>query len=114
MSKFYPLLSEKIATMSEGDEDFKSQLTVAIHKGILELKESYKEGRKTENELIIQQIRHKVKPTLMIFGFDDLIEFLHEGKIILESEGFGLTFNAHAALMEERLDLALFELSALK
>lgn len=99
--------------MADGDLDFKSQLTLAIKNGMEELKLKYEEGMNQKDEGIIQQVRHKVKPTLMLFGFDDLIEFLNEGKAILESEGFGPNFNAHAKQVSGQLEKAIAQLHAL-
>lgn len=114
MMKNYPLLAVKIEEMSEGDEEFKSQLTEAIHQGFLDLKNSYQKGIETKDEVIIQQIRHKVKPTLILFGFDDIIILLQQGKDILSSQGFGTQFELHGAELNEKLIIALGELSKLR
>ncbi|MFC3881251.1 hypothetical protein ACFOSV_13750 [Algoriphagus namhaensis] len=114
MNQHYPNLLSKIDEMADGDQDFKSQLTRAIKSGMEELKQKYEEGMIQSNEMIIQQVRHKVKPTLMLFGFDDLIEFLNEGKVILESEGFGPSFNAHAKQVSGQLEKAIAQLHSLE
>lgn len=113
MSKIYPDLPNKIAEMAEGDHEFKTQLTLAIQNGIEELKEKYAKGSATQDAEIIQQIRHKVKPTLQLFGFDDLIDYLNDGKQILESEGFGSKFDLHAGKVDSQLAKALERLKSL-
>lgn len=114
MMKNYPLLAVKIEEISEGDEEFKSQLTTAIHQGFLDLKNSYQKSREIKDEVIIQQIRHKIKPTLILFGFDDIILLLQEGKDILSSQGFGPQFELHVDLLNSQLNIALEELGKLR
>jgi len=113
MNKIYPNLPDKIEEMAEGDLEFKTQLVLAIQNGIQELKEKYSEGRSCQDAQIIQAIRHKVKPTLQLFGFDDLIDYLNEGKEILESTGFGSKFDKHASKVDLKLDKALDRLKSL-
>ncbi|KPQ15296.1 MAG: hypothetical protein HLUCCX10_09400 [Algoriphagus marincola HL-49] len=108
------VLSQKILEMSEGDEDFKIELTSAIHSGLLELRQQYSLGKENADLEIIQQIRHKVKPTLAMFDFDELSESLQEGKSILESEGFGKNFEAHFEDFRSKLDGVIEEVSVLK
>src|SRR5690606_36199755 len=93
---------------SEGDKDFQKQLTNAIHAGLIELKEKYAEGVSEKDEVKIQQIRHKLKPTLSMFDLHYLIEELQKGKEIIESEGFdGAEFDAHYTKLQEKLDHAI-------
>ena len=96
MTNNYPELHQRIAEMSEGDDDFKMELTMAIYNGLQELLQKYQEGHQERDQLKIQQIRHKVKPTIAMFEFDDLAESLAAGKEILESVGFGDQFDSHA------------------
>ena len=63
---------------------------------------------------IIHQIRHKVKPTLILFGFEDIIILLQEGKGILKSQGFGPQFELHVDLLNAQLNIALEELVKMK
>jgi hypothetical protein len=113
MNKFYPELNLRILEMAEGDEDFRIELTDAIHKGLLELETKYMEGFLEKDELKIQQIRHKVKPTLAMFEFEYLAVSIHEGKLLLESEGFGESFEAHFQQFMEAVKGAIEEVSAL-
>ncbi len=113
MSLAYPELSQRILEMAEGDEEFRMELTTAIHAGLLELKTKYSEGFHEKDEVKIQQIRHKVKPTLGMFEFENLSLILQEGKEILESEGFSNAFEMHFNLLMEKLDTAIEETAKL-
>ena len=90
-----PLNFDKIDEMTDGDADFKAELITAIYNSLLELKDTYIEGAANEDEEIIQEIRHKVKPSLVMFEVNPLNEILLEGKDIIESSGFGPEFLAH-------------------
>lgn len=107
MKQIYPELNLRILEMSEGDEEFQSELTHAIYNGLLDLQTKYKEGVTAKNEIIIQQIRHKLKPTLSMFEFEDLIEELQNGKEILESRGFNEDFDVHFTSLNTRLEAAI-------
>lgn len=113
MSNFYPDLSQRILEMSEGDDEFRMELTSAIYNGLLELESKYSEGLQNRDELKIQQIRHKVKPTLTMFEFDHLTNSLHEGKTILETEGFGASFELHFGDFLEKVKIAVAEVGKL-
>jgi hypothetical protein len=108
------VLSQKILEMSEGDEDFKVELTSAIYLGLVELRQQYTMGRDKADLDIIQQIRHKLKPTLAMFEFDELSESLQEGKQVLESEGFGVNFESHFKDFTSKLDEVIQEVYSLK
>ncbi|WP_111671245.1 hypothetical protein [Algoriphagus litoralis] len=114
MSNFYPELNQRILEMSDGDEEFRIELTSAIHAGLVELKSKYGEGIQEKDSVKIQQIRHKLKPTLMMFEFDDLIENLTEGKEILENQGFGEAASRHYFEFLEKVSKAIEEVSQLK
>lgn len=108
MDQIYPELELLILEMSEGDLDFKKELTLAIYNGLLELKQKYIEGSFQKNDHTLQQIRHKMKPTLSMFELTHLIEELKEGKTIIESDGFdGANFTTHYKNMMEKLDQAI-------
>lgn len=107
MNTIYPDLRQLIEDMAEGDKEFKDELTQAIHNGLVELLDVYADGLKLQDEVKIQQIRHKVKPTLGMFEFDDLTVILQEGKEILESDGFGEGFDAHWEKLKARLSMAI-------
>lgn len=107
MMHSYPELNQRIQEISEGDEGFQTELTLAIYNGLLELRTKYCEGLEEKNEIIIQQIRHKLKPTLSMFEFSDLIEELQNGKEILESKGFGEEFILHFENLNLMLEVAV-------
>ncbi len=108
MEQIYPELNLRILEMSEGDLDFQKQLTEAIYRGLVELKEKYIEGSAESDDEKIQQIRHKLKPTLSMFELTYLIEELQKGKEIIESEGFeGINFKSHFQRLMVNLDLAI-------
>lgn len=113
MSLAYPELNQHILDMAEGDEEFREDLTKAIHTGLIELQEKYAEGKQLKDDVIIQQIRHKVKPTLAMFGFDDLSEILISGKDIIETSGFGDEFDSHFLLFQSRIKVAIQEVKYL-
>ncbi|MBN3581990.1 hypothetical protein JYB64_06285 [Algoriphagus aestuarii] len=89
-------LNLKILAIADGEEDFKIELTKAIHSGLIELKTVYKQGTEAKDEVMIQQIRHKMKPTLAMFEFEELIVEMQNGKEIVEAEGFSNRFSDHA------------------
>lgn len=113
MSNYYPELNQRILEMAEGDDQFRIELTSAIYNGLLELQAKYSEAISEKDEVKIQQIRHKIKPTLSMFEFDRLADSLSEGKTILESEGFGEAFEAHFEDLLKKITIALIEVSRL-
>ncbi|MBN7810824.1 hypothetical protein J0A68_07650 [Algoriphagus sp. H41] len=114
MSNIYPELGQRILEMAEGDDEFRVELTSAIYTGLLELKARYSEGTADRDEEKIQQIRHKIKPTVTMFEFDQLADSLQKGKEILDSEGFGDSFDSHFQLFLLLVDSALMEVGRLK
>lgn len=114
MSNFYPELNQRILEMSEGDEEFRLELTSAIYNGLIELQTRYGDGIEEKDEVKIQQIRHKVKPTLSMFEFADLIECLNAGKTILESHGFGKEVLIHYHDFLQKVENAIAEVNILK
>ena len=114
MNNFYPELSQRILEMAEGDEEFRVELTWAILNGLIELKSVYGEGIMEKNEIKIQQIRHKIKPTLSMFEFDTLIDCLNEGKSILESQSFGEAASIHFQDFLQKVSVAIEEVSQLR
>lgn len=108
MEQIYPELDQLICEISDGDKHFEKELTLAIYLGLLELKEKYAEGVSKKDYSIIQQIRHKLKPTLSIFELSYIIDELHVGKDIIEREGFdGVLFKTHFWNLQEKLDAAI-------
>lgn len=113
MSNYFPELNQRILEMAEGDDEFRLELTSAIYQGLLELEVKYSEGFQEKDEVKIQQIRHKIKPTLAMFEFDLLTDSMQEGKLILESEGFGQSFEAHFHEFLEKVRIAVQEVNQL-
>lgn len=107
MIQLYADLKQKILEIAEGDEEFSKELTQAIYNGLIELKEVYSQGSNEKDDLKIQQIRHKVKPTLMMFEFQTLIDELQLGKEIIESVGFNHEFYAHLEKFNNSLEEAI-------
>ncbi len=113
MSDNFPELNQRILEMAEGDEEFRLELTSAIYQGLLELEVKYSEGFQNKDEVKIQQIRHKIKPTLAMFDFNLLTDSMQKGKAILESEGFGDSFESHYHEFIEQVKAAAKEVNRL-
>ncbi len=113
MIQLYPEFNNKILEIADGDEDFKMELIKAIHNGLIELKTIYSKGYQEKDQLIIQQIRHKLKPTLAMFDFEDLIVEIQKGKEILELEGFTENFSYHFSTLEQLIERAIFKVNLL-
>ncbi|GMQ27367.1 hypothetical protein [Algoriphagus confluentis] len=113
MIQFYPELSQRIEEMAEGDKDFREELTKAILDGLVELKSKYAEGLIKKDQVIIQQVRHKLKPTLAMFDMFLLSDALQQGKEILEREGFSSKFNTHFRDFEVKVNSAIEEVTKL-
>ncbi len=79
---------QKIEEMVEGDEDFRKQLLEAIIIAIEELRDVYLQALEEENLEAIRQARHKIKPTLSLFGLKRLTRVLYVGKKLILEEGF--------------------------
>ncbi|WP_291780299.1 hypothetical protein [Cecembia sp.] len=90
-----PLNFDKIDEMTDGDADFKAELITAIYNSLVELRDVYIQGAAEEDEETIQEIRHKVKPSLAMFEVNPLNDILSEGKEVIETSGFGPEFLAH-------------------
>lgn len=114
MKQIYPDLNDRILDFSEGDTEFMAELTTAIHNGMKELKQKYTEGKLTKDEFTIQQIRHKLKPTLVMFEFNDILEELQKGKEIVEKDGFNQEFDQHYDGLMKKLELAIERVETLQ
>ena len=86
---------DKIDEMVEGDEEFRTQLLEAILVAVKELQYSYIEGIETQKEEMIKQGRHKIKPTLTLFGLKALASTLGEGRQLILKGGFEQDLSAH-------------------
>ncbi|MCH7400402.1 hypothetical protein ACFOUP_07920 [Belliella kenyensis] len=95
MNNIEPINLSKIDEMAEGDLEFKNELVSAIYTSLIDLRTKYIEGSEKEENETIQQIRHKVKPTLALFEIRKLEEVLSQGKLILEKNGFKGEFLIH-------------------
>ncbi|UJP63902.1 hypothetical protein [Mongoliitalea daihaiensis] len=102
-----PLNLEKIDIMTEGDAEFKTELIMALYNSLNELKERYLQGAREQNITAIQEIRHKVKPSLSLFEMHDLTRIVYEGKDILEEHGFSSLFRDHLILFKQHVELAI-------
>lgn len=72
----------KVEEVAEGDKEFQSQLLLAIQTSLEDLKLRYLEGLASKNETILQQARHKIKPTLSLFELKRLSSVLRQGKML--------------------------------
>lgn len=113
MIQLYPGLNNKILEIAEGEEEFRIELIHAIQNGLIELKSVYSKGHEERDEVKIQQIRHKLKPTLAMFDFEDLATEIQKGKVILENEGFSKNFSTHATTLDKLLEGAICEVKSL-
>ncbi|MEN2282201.1 hypothetical protein AAGF08_08685 [Algoriphagus sp. SE2] len=107
MIQLYPDLNNKILEIAEGDEEFRIELIHAIQNGLIELKSVYSKGHIEKDEVQIQQIRHKLKPTLAMFEFEDVAAEIQKGKVILEGEGFSENFSSHVSTLDKLLKDAI-------
>ncbi|MCE7057516.1 hypothetical protein LZF95_22735 [Algoriphagus sp. AGSA1] len=108
MEQLYPELDLLIINMSEGDEAFQKELTWAIYTGLLELKDIYTKASMEKDDEKIQQIRHKLKPTLSIFELTHIIDELQVGKEIIENSGFdNALFRSHFQNLQIKLDATI-------
>ncbi|WP_143961072.1 hypothetical protein [Litoribacter populi] len=78
-----------VLDMAEGDKDFENELLDAIITSVQDLRDKYSTGLDNADDEMIMQARHKIKPTLSLFGLDKLTNILNEGKEIIEGQGFG-------------------------
>lgn len=90
-----PVSFEKIEEMTEGDLGFKAELISAIYFSLQELRQKYIEGAANQDPVIIQEIRHKVKPSIALFDMTVLSEIIQDGKDIIEHQGFNEAFMDH-------------------
>lgn len=113
MIQLYPELNKRILEIADGDDDFKIELTKALYNGLIELKSVYSQGNEEKDQVIIQQIRHKMKPTLAMFDFEDLAFEIQKGKEILESEGFSEKFSLHLSALNSLVEKAIYNVNLL-
>ena len=78
----------RVEEMAEGDMEFRAELLHAIYTSIQDLKTKYVEGISLHSEEILQQARHKIKPTVSLFELKRLNVILQEGKTLVSLKGF--------------------------
>lgn len=112
MLKLTNINYQMVVEMAEGDKEFETELLDAIINSVKDLRKKYNEGIYVQNEDIIVQARHKIKPTLSLFGLDKLSTIIEEGKCILqENDMRGPATDRHIAEFMEAVDELLDELN---
>jgi len=112
MLKLTNINYQMVVEMAEGDKEFETELLDAIINSVKDLRKKYNEGIMVQSEEIIIQARHKIKPTLALFGLDKLSTVIEEGKIILQLNDMkGPATDRHNAEFLEAVDDLLEELS---
>jgi hypothetical protein len=86
---------DKVEEMVEGDEEFRTQLFQAIQLAIRELQDTYTKGIMLKDADMIRQARHKIKPTLFLFGLETLNRSLSDGKRLMTAGGFDQDLSEH-------------------
>ncbi|EON79345.1 hypothetical protein ADIS_0147 [Lunatimonas lonarensis] len=86
---------DKVEEMVEGDEEFRTQLFQAIQVAIRELQDTYAKGIMLKDMDMIRQARHKIKPTLFLFGLETLNRTLSDGKRLMSAGGMDQDFSDH-------------------
>jgi len=99
----------KIEEIVEDDLDFRNQLLGAIEVAIEELESAYIKGIDEADLHCIKQARHKIKPTLGLFGLKRLTHILAKGKRMLEENGFDNKIEAHLTEFKEVTKAVLYE-----
>lgn len=109
MIKSPPINYSRIEEMAEGDEDFKNELIFAIHTSLLDLKVSYLQASTLKDDETLHMVRHKVKPTLVLFNMERLSQTINAGKTLIEENGFDQRFSEHRDQFLRDIDEALEE-----
>ncbi|MCC5936648.1 MAG: hypothetical protein JJU34_05155 [Lunatimonas sp.] len=86
---------EKVEDMVEGDDEFRTQLFQAILVAVKELRDTYSKGIIQKDPDLIRQARHKIKPTLFLFGLEAINRTLSEGKRLIASDGLDQDLSEH-------------------
>jgi hypothetical protein len=100
----------KLQELSDGDKEFHQELTLALFKSLLELKDKYHSSSLNKDIEGIKAIRHKIKPTLILFEITLLQNIIAEGKLVLEESGFSSAFDLHLLNFNAGLDKTISEL----
>jgi hypothetical protein len=112
MLKLTNINYQMVVEMAEGDKEFETELLDAIINSVKDLRKKYSEGIMMQSDDIIIQARHKIKPTLSLFGLDKISTVIEEGKSILNDSGMtGPETDRHKAEFFEAVDDLLDELN---
>jgi|SRR5690606_9757617 hypothetical protein len=90
MQKSENINLDKVEEMAEGDIDFKAELLHALYTSVQDLQIKYLEGLRSQDEEVLQQARHKIKPTVTLFQLKKIHSVLSEGKTIISTTGFAV------------------------
>jgi len=102
-----------VVEMAEGDKEFEAELLEAIINSVKDLRKKYLDGVLSQNEEMIIQARHKIKPTLTLFGLERLSLIIENGKETLDIEGMKSSLvDKHQEEFTEAVDDLLEELSS--
>jgi len=111
MLKLTNINYQMVVEMAEGDKEFETELLDAIINSVKDLRKKYSDGIMMQSEDVIMQARHKIKPTLTLFGLDKLSTIIEEGKSILSNGMRGAETDRHTEEFFEAVDELLEELS---
>lgn len=100
---------DKVEDMVEGDDEFRHQLFQAIQVAIKELQVAYIAGIKAREFTLLRQARHKIKPTLQLFGLSPVSRVLGEGKRLIASGASNEELAEHLQRFIEMTDELLQE-----
>ncbi|EIM76453.1 hypothetical protein A3SI_09637 [Nitritalea halalkaliphila LW7] len=103
----------QLDALAAGDASFKGQLLEALLSALEELRQHYAQGAEAQDAEQIRLIRHKLKPTVEMFGVRSLQQLLQEGKELYEQEGFGLAFRLHAEKLVQESQAVTVEVEGL-
>lgn len=101
----------KVEEMVEGDDEFRTQLFQAIQVAVKELQDNYVNGIREKDAEAIRQARHKIKPTLLMFGLKPLSATLGEGKRLISNGGLDQDFSKHVEEFLKNTNAVIEEVS---
>jgi len=114
-SSFTNLNYDLITEMAEGDKEFESQLLEAMVISVTDLKHKYALGLESADEEMVSQARHKIKPSLELFGLSRLEAIMGKGKELIETLGIGhISIAAHREEFLVAVDDLLSELTVIQ
>jgi hypothetical protein len=101
---------DKLIELSDGDKEFQKDLAIALAKGLKEFNIKYLESGENHDFEGIKNIRHKFKPSLLMFEIFTLQQIMIEGKQILEENGFGELFSNHMFNFQQAIKASILEM----